>query len=228
MALKGVVLDFDGVIARSMELHAESYCRVLAPFGLQPQVEDIYVREGGRSETIIEDLLAQKGVRLSPARVHDLAEEKQRVFSTLGPVPLYQGADDMVRRIRAAAGRLGLVTGTRRENLSRLIPHLLPLFDAVLAQDAYTHDKPHPEPYQKAASALGLAPRDCAALENAVKGIQSAKAAGYGFVVGITTTMPDSALRDDGGADAIAATHADAAQRLVAWAARDVEPPAHA
>ncbi len=217
MARRGVVLDFDGVIARSLELHAESYRRVLLPFGVQPSVEEIFVREGSRSESIIEDLLRGRKPPIPKDRIKRLAEEKQTIFATLGPVPLYEGAEDLVRRVRAAAHSLGLVTGTRRANLSRFIPHLLPLFNAVLAQDSYTHDKPHPEPYLKAAEALGLRPGECAALENADFGVQSARAANYGFVLGITTTRPRDALAR-AGAHKVAPTHEEAAGQLAKWA----------
>ncbi|MBW3583558.1 MAG: HAD-IA family hydrolase, partial [Euryarchaeota archaeon] len=85
--------------------------------------------------------------------------------------------------------------------------------DAVLAQDAYSEDKPHPEPYQKAAEALGVGPVECVAVENAVRGVQSAKAAGYGHVIGITTTMPTEAL-DAAGADTVVADHETVGARI--------------
>ncbi len=209
-----VVLDFDGVLAQSMGLHAEAYRIVLAPNGITFDDQAVYDREGARSETIIQDLMEQHGLRPTGAEVAELAARKQQAFANLGPANLYPGAVDLVRRLRDQTAKLGLVTGTRRENLDRLIPHLLPHFDAVLAQEDYTRDKPDPEPYARAAERLGVAPGDCAALENAVRGVQSARAAGYGRVVGITTTMPRAALVA-AGAHLVAADHAAAATMLL-------------
>lgn len=210
-----VVLDFDGTIVQSMELHAEAYRRSLAPFGIKVSDSEIFEREGARSETIITEFLKKVG-KDAPGTAKRVADEKQATYRDIGPPSLYAGAEAMVRIIRDAAPKLGLVTGTRRENLDRIIPKLVPLFDALLSQESYTHDKPHPEPYEKTAIALGLSPSRCAAVENAPRGVKSAKAAGYAFVVGIATTVPRQNLLD-AGADEAYDSHADVAAAIVKW-----------
>lgn len=214
---RAVVFDFDGVLARSMELHAESYRVVLGPYGIQVKDRDIFELEGARSETILRALLQRHKVAVDKELENRLAVEKQRVFAGWPPPSLYDGAAELVRAVRQNAAKLGLVTGTRRENLHRMIPDLLPLFDAVLAQDSYTHDKPHPEPYAKAAQQLGLPARQCAALENAVWGIESARAAGYGYVVAITTTRTAKTL-EAARADLVVTSPLEASTALSTWA----------
>jgi len=49
--------------------------------------------------------------------------------------------------------------------------------------DEVGHGKPHPEPYQRAASLLGLAPRDTVAIEDSPTGAASAQAAGCRLLV---------------------------------------------
>ncbi|HEX9816311.1 MAG TPA: HAD family phosphatase, partial [Candidatus Thermoplasmatota archaeon] len=210
-----VVLDFDGTIVQSMELHAQAYRRSLEPFGLTITDEEIFQREGARSETIIAEYLRKVG-RDQPGLAKRVADEKQAIYKVIGPPKLYARAEAMVRTIREAAPKLGLVTGTRRENLDRSIPELVPLFDAVLSQESYTHDKPHPEPYEKTAAALGVPASRCAAVENAPRGIKSAKAAGYAFVVGIATTVARERLVE-AGADAAYADHDQVAMAVVKW-----------
>lgn len=215
--MRGLVLDFDGVLAKSMELHAEAYRRVLRPFGVEPTDRDVFLLEGARSETLIRELLERQGQSRSESEVRELAHAKQKVFESLGPAPLYAGARGLFDRVRAAVDRLGLVTGTRRANLERLIPDLLPRLDAVLAQDSYNRDKPDPEPYVRAAAALSLAPGSCAAIENAVRGVHSAKGAGYVFVVAITTTLRRDELAA-AGADRVVESHEEAGQTIEDWA----------
>ena len=198
-----------------MELHAEAYRRALAPFGLTITDTEIFEREGARSETIITEFLKRVG-KDSPGTAKRVADEKQATYRAIGPPKLYPGAERMVHTIRAAAPKLGLVTGTRRENLDRIVPQLVPLFDALLSQESYTHDKPHPEPYQRTAAALGLPASQCAAVENAPRGIKSARAAGYAFVVGIATTVPREKLIE-AGADEAYEDHGDVADAVVAW-----------
>ncbi|WP_431841649.1 HAD-IA family hydrolase [Calidifontibacter indicus] len=47
-------------------------------------------------------------------------------------------------------------------------------FSAIVTGDAVTHGKPHPEPYLKAAEALGVDPIDCLAVEDSPTGARSA------------------------------------------------------
>lgn len=58
-------------------------------------------------------------------------------------------------------------------------PHL------VVAVDDVTHGKPHPEPYLRGAELLGLDPSRVAVFEDAEAGVQAARAAGVGVVVGV-------------------------------------------
>ena len=58
-----------------------------------------------------------------------------------------------------------------------------------MAGDDVTYGKPHPEPYQKAASLLGFETEDCIAIEDSVTGLRSAEAAGC-LPLGIVNLMP--------------------------------------
>jgi HAD superfamily hydrolase (TIGR01509 family) len=64
--------------------------------------------------------------------------------------------------------------------------NLVGRFAALITKDLQTRGKPHPEPYLKAAEALGVAPGDCLALEDSHNGVRSAAAAGM-----MTIMVPD-------------------------------------
>lgn len=211
--MHGVVFDFDGVIARSMELHAQAYRSILEPLGIRVTDEEVYLREGARSESIIRDFLAQAGLPHTQPEVEALSNDKQAAFRSRGLPELYPGARDLVAAVQSRVPT-ALVTGTRLENLQQIIPDLLDGFDAVLSQESYRHDKPHPEPYLRAAEALGLDAGGLVAVENAIRGVQSARAAGYGQVLGITTTMDATQLRS-AGATAVLASHEALRRRLL-------------
>jgi beta-phosphoglucomutase-like phosphatase (HAD superfamily) len=63
---------------------------------------------------------------------------------------------------------------------------ILPRFDAIVAAGDYPRGKPNPDPFLTAASRLGVAPRDCLALEDSHNGIRAAHAAGM-----MTVMVPD-------------------------------------
>jgi beta-phosphoglucomutase-like phosphatase (HAD superfamily) len=63
--------------------------------------------------------------------------------------------------------------------------------------------KPHPEIYQRTFGALGIDPADALVIEDAVAGIQSARAAGAGAVIGMEGTCPASQLTGAGASEVI-------------------------
>ncbi|MBS0362901.1 MAG: HAD family phosphatase [Proteobacteria bacterium] len=66
-------------------------------------------------------------------------------------------------------------------------PHgLLHRFDAFITRDVQELGKPHPEPFLKAAAAIGVDPADCLALEDSHNGVRAAAAAGM-----MTVMVPD-------------------------------------
>jgi HAD superfamily hydrolase (TIGR01509 family) len=63
---------------------------------------------------------------------------------------------------------------------------LLPRFHAVMARGDYERAKPNPDPYLRAAEAIGIDPADCLALEDSHMGVRAAHAAGM-----MTVMVPD-------------------------------------
>jgi HAD superfamily hydrolase (TIGR01509 family) len=77
--------------------------------------------------------------------------------------------------------------------------HIKEYFDVVITGDDVKVGKPNPETYLVAARKLGVLPAECLVLEDATKGIQSAKAAGC-FCIAVknpnvpSQTYPDADL----------------------------------
>jgi HAD superfamily hydrolase (TIGR01509 family) len=71
--------------------------------------------------------------------------------------------------------------------LSHLGPSdILHRFGAVIARGDYERGKPYPDPYLRAAEAIGIAPQDGLALEDSHNGVRAAHAAGM-----MTIMVPD-------------------------------------
>ncbi|GAA0277844.1 HAD family phosphatase [Cryptosporangium japonicum] len=94
------------------------------------------------------------------------------------------GAQEVLKAVRAAGIPAALVTATRRNLVEVALDTLgRENFDAVVCGDEVTHSKPHPEPYLRAASLLGVNPEACVAIEDSVNGTASAEAAGCPVLV---------------------------------------------
>ena len=68
-----------------------------------------------------------------------------------------------------------------------------PYFKEVVNSSHITKGKPDPEIYLKTASLLQISPKNCLVFEDAVVGIQSAKAASM-KVIAVATTQPKEEL----------------------------------
>jgi HAD superfamily hydrolase (TIGR01509 family) len=113
------------------------------------------------AEEIVERLL--DGVI---ARVHDHAEWQP-------------GARELLVELRDAGVRCALVTMSYRRFTETVLADAPEgVFSVVLTGDEVENGKPHPEPYLRAAEALGLPISDCVAIEDSPPGIASALAAG--------------------------------------------------
>ncbi|WP_270888008.1 HAD family hydrolase [Pedococcus sp. 5OH_020] len=94
-------------------------------------------------------------------------------------VPWRPGALELLAALGQAGVANALVTMSWR-SLADAVVTALPAgtFAVVVTGDEVQHGKPHPEPYQAAARALGVEVADCVAIEDSPAGVRSAVAAG--------------------------------------------------
>lgn len=108
----------------------------------------------------------------------------------------YPGARALVEACRAAGLRTAVASSA---DLVKVHANLraadipLDLFDTVVSADAFERLKPFPDIFLAAAAQVGAGPSECVVIEDAVAGVQAARAAGM-RVVGLTTTMDPAAL----------------------------------
>ena len=114
-------------------------------------------------------------------------------------IPWRPGAQELLRELRRRGVKTALVTMSLRRMALQVVEAIpFDAFDVVVAGDDVVHGKPHAEPYLKAASLLGVDPKDCVAFEDSISGILSAEAAGTKAVgipnVVIIPSNPDRIL----------------------------------
>jgi HAD superfamily hydrolase (TIGR01509 family) len=196
---RGVVFDFDGVLADTEGLHLAAFQEVFGSRGWRLDAReyfDCYLGYDDRG--LIDAYSRDRGLPLRPDDVEALLAAKALAFQRRiqsGDV-LYPGARACVERL-ATRFRLGIATGALRAEVLEILgtAGVLACFAAVVAADDVSASKPDPEPYLAAAAKLGLRPADCAAIEDSRWGVASARDAGM-RTIGITTTSPRALLVD--------------------------------
>lgn len=114
-----------------------------------------------------------------------------------GRLQALPGVVPLLESLHAAGFRIALGSSTPWSNI-RVVLKAIGVeqwFDAIVSGDDVTHGKPHPEVFLKAAEKIGVPPECCVVIEDAMVGIQAAKAAGMGCLA-VATTHPREKLSE--------------------------------
>jgi len=187
LPLRALIFDFDGVLADSEPLHLAAFQQVLAPEGILLARDDYYATYLGYDDhDAIALALRRHGQPDDGARVRALMARKAECFLGLVAqgVALFPGAAALVREA-AAHVPLAIGSGALRNEIELILEHagLRSAFAAIVSAEDVAHGKPAPDTYLQACAALGarlpgLAPADCAVVEDSPDGVEAARRAG--------------------------------------------------
>ena len=193
----GLLLDLDGTLVDSEPVHREAFRTYFAERDWD--VPDDVVRQfaGRRAHEVFPTLDGPWRGEDPHALTAGVIAATSR--TTVAPVAV-PGAGDLLRACERVALPVAVVTSAHREWVAEVV-HLLgvdPDAVAMVTAEDCEHGKPDPEPYRRGAERLGLDPAALVAAEDTPAGIASARGAGIGRVVGVTTSAEAAALRAAG------------------------------
>lgn len=174
---RGVLFDCDGVLVDSDVSVARSWRRWAEAYGL-PADEVAEMVHGRRSQDTVSLLIAEPERVTALATIDRYEVEDARIVT---PIP---GARELVAAMPEDAWAI-VTSGVTALARARLAAAGIPAPDVLVTADDVTAGKPAPDGFAAAASALGLAPRDTVVLEDAPAGVEAARAAGTGAVLGV-------------------------------------------
>ncbi|WP_017300669.1 HAD family hydrolase [Nodosilinea nodulosa] len=205
MALKAVLLDFNGVVINDEAIHRQLIEELLLEENLRPNPQALAECCLGRSDgACLKDLLARQGRVVSKAYLEKLidrkAERYRQVLTSLGELPLYPGIDDLIYQIRTADLKLAIVSGARCSEIEAVLSLVKwgQYVQLIVSADDFSAgvSKPAPDGYLLAIerlnqrfTGLALQPVDCLAIEDSFAGIEAAKRAGVP-VLGVAHAYP--------------------------------------
>jgi beta-phosphoglucomutase len=183
---RAVVFDMDGVLVDSGAHHRDAWRATFRDLGLTPAPDFWRITIGRPADEAV--ALLVDGLERDEAR--RLAEVKRRHYTRLarrGTVPV-AGVPAFVDALARGHVPRAVATSATRRDVERVLVELglRSRFDVVVTADDVRWGKPHPEVYLKAAAGLAVDPGACVVFEDAVVGVQAARAAGM-RVIGVTT-----------------------------------------
>jgi beta-phosphoglucomutase len=195
--IRAVIFDMDGVLTDSEPLINAAAIAMFREKGLVVQPEDFLPFVGAGEDRYIGGVAEKYQFPL------DVPAAKQRtyeIYFTLIPSQLeaFPGVHQLFQACRRTGLRLAVASSADRVKVAANLQKIeLPveMWDAVVAGENVVHKKPAPDIFLFAAQALGVEPAACVVVEDAVNGIQSAKAAGMRCIA-VAQTFPAEFLQE--------------------------------
>lgn len=195
--IKGVLFDMDGVLVDSEPYICKAAIMMFRELGVNVRPEDFNPFIGMGENRYIGGVAEYHGVKVDIEHVKARTYEIYRIIvrGKLTPLP---GAREFISKCRNKGFRLALATSADKikmeVNLKEIgLSH--DSFDTIITGLDVENKKPFPEIYIKAAGMIGLEPRDCLVVEDAVSGIKAAISAGCKCLA-VTSSFDSSALHE--------------------------------
>ncbi len=184
MAIRGLLLDFNGTISDDESLLCSILQELFTERGKPLSTEEYYERLAGLSDPEIVELWLGPGHGDVVARKIELYRERAADGATVGP--------EAREAVLVAAGHVpvAVVSGSARIEIETVLEGagLNGAVSWLVAAEDVERGKPAPDGYLRALEALGISAVDAVAVEDSDVGVAAAKAAEL-YCVAVTGTM---------------------------------------
>lgn len=216
-----VLFDLDGVLTPTAEVHMHAWQtmfeELFEAWGIEPpytEADYFEYLDGKKRYDGVASLLRSRDVEVpwgspddDPAEntVCGIGNRKNEAFARvlraegIGP---YEGSLRLVDRLVAADVPVAVVSSSKNAEevlaAAGIRDRFAVVMDGVIAERDGLASKPAPDVFVEAARMLGVDPARSAAVEDALSGVRSAVAGGFGLVVGVDRGVGADALREAG------------------------------
>jgi len=190
MAIDAIILDLDGTLVDTNNLHARAWSLAIERFGYRLDQERILVEIGKSGSVLVPDLLGDSAENRVGDALRDAHDEIYLELLDHEPVHLFPGGIDIFERARADGLRTAVASGSKRDSLEKVADKagidLLNLSDAIITDDDVQTGKPSPDAVIAAYEKLGLSPAQCVMIGDTPYDVEAAQRAGV-LCLGVLT-----------------------------------------
>lgn len=195
--IKAIIFDLDGVLVSTDELHYRAWKalagRLGVPFDRAKNDRCRGISRMASLDIVLEDAPTAYTQAEREAFAAEKNETYRAMLASLTPADTLEGVLPTLAELRRRSYRLALASVSKNAPLILERTGLDKYLDAVADGNCITRSKPDPEVFLKAAEKLGMACESCAAMDDALAGIEAGRAAGM-----LTIGFGDSAKNKAG------------------------------
>ena len=202
MSIAAIIFDMDGVLVDSEPVITKAARLALLEYGVVAQDADFHPFTGMGEDRFIGGVAEKHGVPYQLAMKRRTYEIYLDIVDN--EIGTYPGIPGLLRALRGMGLKTAVASSADAVKVRANLPAAgidTDLFDVLCSGEDVVHKKPAPDIFLLAAQKLGIPPQACLVLEDALSGIQAAKAAGM-MCVAIATSFPEARLLT-AGADAV-------------------------
>lgn len=180
---KGFIFDLDGVLVFTDKFHYLAWKSIADELDIEFDEEyNNLLRGVSRMESLDIILRRYKGPALSQEVKNELTDRKNQLYreylKTMTPDDVEDSVRTTLAELRARGYKLSVGSSSRNARFILEKVAMLDAFDAISDGTNITKSKPDPEVFLKAAEFLNLYPSECIVVEDALAGVDAAKAGG--------------------------------------------------
>ncbi len=175
--LTTLLFDLDGTLIDSIRLIIDSYHHTAREHGLPERADEDWLHGIGVPLRVVFGELGLPAdtveALVATYRDYNLAHHDTQVIP-------YVGAPELIRRVRRAGYRIGLVTSKNRPGAMRglKLAGIMEEFDVLVCADDVQHPKPHPEPVLLAMSRLQASKSETMFIGDSIHDMECGREAG--------------------------------------------------
>lgn len=175
----GAIWDMDGTLVDSAELHFQAWVDICRENGRPFTRPDFAATFGKRNPEILHYLFGNRFSDSELLRLADYKEELYRAAARRTGIQVLPGVPALLESLQQHGFRQAIGSSAPRANLDMIleVTGLEGYFSAIASSEDTQRGKPDPQVFQVAAERLELPPVRCVVFEDAVAGVQAARAA---------------------------------------------------
>lgn len=192
-SLDTIIFDFDGILFDTEEINYIANEKTFNEFNLsfsREQYSKLWIEEGLDMEDIIEKFKLR-------IKANSLRERKNKFFLELtenNPIALMDGIRENIEQLLSMNYKIAIASSNLKKNILHLLKNSgtnFP-FTPIIGKEDIVNPKPHPEVFLKCLAKMNSDPQKSVVIEDATKGIISAKKCNIKHVIAIPNTWTNN------------------------------------